>query len=250
MSGGFRLFLTTRAARGFHAHPRNRLEQTALPATTPPGRLKLAPQWLLFAALALAIPIAPLLLTRAAPRLPELGELPAFSLTDQLGRSFGRDDLRGKVWVADFVFTSCSDACPRLTQRMKSLQDRLDPTGRIGLLSISVDPERDTPGKLRDYGAAFGARDDLWRFLTGSPTEVERTVVKGFKIAMAKVPLAKDAAPAAESDDDLRAQAFDILHGDRLVLVDPRGRIRGYYVADDDGLRAVLRDARALADRG
>ena len=67
---------------------------------------------------------------------------------------------------------------------------------------------------------------------------------------MAKVPLAKDAAPAAESDDDLRAQAFDILHGDRLVLVDPRGRIRGYYVADDDGLRAVLRDARALADRG
>ncbi len=101
------------------------MQPIAPPVTTPPGRLKLAPQWLLFAGLALAIPLAPLLLTRAAPRLPELGELPAFALTDQLGRPFGRDDLRGKVWVADFVFTSCSDACPRLTQRMKSLQDRL-----------------------------------------------------------------------------------------------------------------------------
>ena len=248
MAGESPLFLTTIAARGFHAHPRYRLEQIAPPIATPPGRLKLAPQWLLFAGLALAIPLAPILLTRAAPRLPELGELPAFALTDQLGRPFGRGDLRGKVWVADFVFTSCSDACPRLTQRMKTLQDRLDPAGRIGLLSISVDPERDTPQKLRDYGAAFGARDDLWRFLTGSPTEVERTVVKGFRIAMAKVPLPKDAVPASE--DDLRAQAFDIMHGDRLVLVDAGGRIRGYYVADDDGLHAILRDARALAARG
>src|SRR2546428_13990261 len=217
MGRGSPLFLTAIAARGFHAHPRPRLEQTALPATTPPGRLKLAPQWLLFAALALAIPLAPMLLTRAAPRLPELGELPPFALTDQLGRPFGRDDLRGKVWVADFVFTSCSDACPRLTQRMKSLQDRLDPHGRVGLLSISVDPERDTPEKLRAYGEAYGARGDLWRFLTGSPTEVQRTVVKGFKMAMAKVP-AQD--QARESDDELRAQAFDILHGDRMVLVD------------------------------
>ena len=106
------------------------------------------------------------------------------------------------------------------------------------------------PQKLRDYGATFGARPELWRFLTGSPTEVERTVVKGFKIAMAKVPLAKDAVPDAPNDDDLRAQAFDIMHGDRLVLVDPRSHIRGYYVADDDGLRAVLRDARALAGGG
>src|SRR2546428_12205136 len=107
MGRGSPLFLTAIAARGFHAHPRPRLEQTALPATTPPARLKLAPQWLLVDALALAIPLAPLLLTRAAPRLPELAGLPAFSLTDQLGRPFARDDLRGKGWVADFVFTRC-----------------------------------------------------------------------------------------------------------------------------------------------
>jgi protein SCO1/2 len=196
--------------------------------------------------LALAIPVAPLLLRQRPVALVELGELPAFSLTDQHGRPFGRDELRGKVWVADFVFTSCSDACPRLTQRMRWLQDRLDPTGRVGLLSISVDPDRDTPQKLRDYGQLYGARDEQWKFLTGAPTEVERTVIKGFKVAMAKVPLDEK----VESPDELRAQAFDIMHGDRLVLVDQRSHIRGYYVADDAGLRAVLRDARALAERG
>lgn len=220
------------------------MAETTLPTT--PGHLRLSPAWLLFAALALAIPVAPLLLSPRQPALLDLGELPPFSLTDQQGRPFGRDDLRGKVWVADFVFTSCSDACPRLTQRMRSLQDRLDPRGRVALLSISVDPERDTPEKLRQYGQTYGARDELWRFLTGSPSEVQRTVVKGFKTAMAKVPVPSD---RAESDDELRAQTFDIMHGDRLVLVDAQARIRGYYVADDAGLAAVLRDARALAAR-
>jgi protein SCO1/2 len=127
---------------------------------------------------------------------------------------------------------------------MRALQDRLDPHGRIGLLSISVDPERDTPERLRQFGETYGAREDLWRFLTGSPTEVERTVVKGFRIAMAKMP-ATEAAP--RSDDELRAEAIDILHGDRFVLVDSRAKIRGYYVADDAGIAAVLRDARALS---
>ena len=151
------------------------MSETSL-STPRPGRLKLSPAWLLFAALALAIPIAPMLVSRRPPALPQLGDLPQFSLTDQRGRPFGRADLQGKVWVADFVFTSCADACPRLTRQMRALQDRLDPHGRIGLLSISVDPERDTPERLRQFGETYGAREDLWRFLTGSPTEVERTV--------------------------------------------------------------------------
>jgi protein SCO1/2 len=126
---------------------------------------------------------------------------------------------------------------------MRSLQDKLDPVGRIGLLSITVDPERDTPDKLAEYARMSGARDDLWRFLTGNPADVERTVVRGFHVAMGKVP-----APAEGSA--LQAQAFEIMHGDRFVLVDARGRIRGYYVADDPGLRSILRDARALAEHG
>jgi len=208
-----------------------------------PGPLRLSPLWLLFAALALAIPVMPMLLAGRTVDLPDFGQLPSFALVDQEGKPFGSAEVHGKVWVADFIFTSCSDACPRLTARMRSLQDRLDPAERIGLLSVTVDPERDTPEKLAEYARISGAHGSLWKFVTGSQREVERTVVNGFHVAMGKVPV-------EASDDALHAQAFEILHGDRLVLVDGRGRLRGYYVADDDGLRRILRDARSLAGRG
>src|SRR5437660_3640916 len=208
-----------------------------------PGRLVLHPGWVAFAGLALAVPIGALFFRRSvAPDLPMLGELPAFSLLAEDGKPFGREDLLGRVWIADFVYTSCSDACPRLQAKMKKLQDRLIPLeqgGNIGLLSISVDPERDTPTKLKEYGETFGARAGLWRSLTGDQKEVERTVVRGFHTAMAKVP--------AEGADPHLA-AFEIMHGERLVLVDRLGRIRGYYDADDRD--RLLRAARSLTPGG
>jgi protein SCO1/2 len=208
-----------------------------------PVKLVLHPGWIAFAALALAVPMAALFFRQtAAPDLPMLGELPSFSLVAEDGKPFRKDDLLGRVWIADFVFTSCSDACPRLQAKMKKLQDRLIPPeqgGNIGLLSISVDPERDTPAKLKQYAAVFGARPGLWRSLTGDQQEVERTVVRGFHTAMAKVP---------REGTDPRMAAFEILHGERLVLVDRMGRIRGYYDADDRD--RLLRDARSLTGGG
>src|SRR2546421_3437623 len=174
-----------------------------------PGRLVLHPGWVAFAGLALAVPIGALFFRQwVAPDLPMLGELPAFSLVAEDGKPFGKEDLLGKVWIADFVFTSCSDACPRLQAKMKRLQDRLIPPeqgGNIGLLSISVDPERDTPEKLKEYGETFGARAGLWRSLTGRQQEVERTVVRGFHIPMAKMP---------REPRDAHMEAFEILHGE------------------------------------
>jgi protein SCO1/2 len=219
---------------GTETHPQ------AAPA---PGPLRLSPLWLLFAALALAVPVLPMLLAGRTVDLPDLGQLPPFALVDQDGKPFGPPEARGKVWVADFIFTSCSDACPRLTARMRSLQNGLDPAERIGLLSVTVDPERDTPEKLAEYARISGAHGALWKFVTGPQREVERTVVNGFHIAMGRV-------HAEATDDSLRAQAFEILHGDRLVLVDAKGHLRGYYVADDEGLRRILRDARSLAGQG
>jgi protein SCO1/2 len=210
-----------------------------------PRKLVLHPAWLVFAALALAVPMSVLLLRPAVrTELPVLAELPPFSLVDEQGRKFGRDEMLGRVWIADFVFTSCADACPRLQTKMRRIQDRLLPPeqgGNMGLLSISVDPERDTPEKLREYGQLFGARPALWKHLTGPQREVERTVVKGFRIAMAKM-------PAPLKDNEIRAEAFDIMHGERLVLVDRQGRIRGYYDADDED--RLLRDARSLTAGG
>jgi protein SCO1/2 len=204
-----------------------------------PGKLVLHPGWVGFAAVVLAVPMGVLLFRQTVqPDLPSLGDLPAFSLVAEDGKPFRKDDLLGRVWIADFVFTSCADACPRLQAKMKSLQDRLVPLeqgGNIGLLSISVDPERDSPEKLKQYGQIFGARPGLWRSLTGDQTEVERTVVKGFHTAMAKVP---------RENADPHLEAFEIMHGERLVLVDRLGRIRGYYDADDRD--RLLRDARSL----
>ena len=212
-------------------------------ATTVPGKLTLHPAWILFAALALAVPMGALVM-RAPMRaeLPVLANLPQFRLVDQDNRPFSRDDMLGKVWVADFVFTSCADACPRLQNKMKRIQDRLLPPeqgGSIALLSISVDPERDTPEKLRDYAQAFGARKAMWLYLTGPQKEVERTVVQGFHTAMAKLPV---------PGRDPHLEAFDIMHGERFVLVDAKGRIRGFYDADDQD--ALLRDARSLTASG
>jgi protein SCO1 len=209
-------------------------------AAAPEKKLVLHPAWLAFAALALAIPMGALLLRQATrPELPVLAELPQFSLVDENGQKFTREDMLGRVWITDFVFTSCADACPRLQQKMKGLQDRLIPVeqgGGVSLLSISVDPERDTPELLRQNAETYGARKGLWRYLTGDQKEVERTVVKGFHTAMAKMP-----GPTPES-------AFDIMHGERLVLVDRAGRIRGFYDADEPD--AVLKAARSLTAGG
>lgn len=231
------------------------------PALPPkPGPIPLSPLWLAFAALALALPLGALLAHRAAaPKLPVLVEVPAFSLVDQDGKAYGRDRLLGRVVIADFIFTNCPVACPRLTAIMKGLQQGLTPrerAGEIGLLSISVDPERDTPERLRAYMKTHGADAQSWTFLTGSELDVERAVVQGFRMAMAKVPVeAPDAgagrAPAEgralDSAEEIRAQAFEILHGERFVLLDARARIRGYYdVGDPQGLAQLLQDARGL----
>ena len=203
-------------------------------------KMSLHPGWLLFAGLALAVPMGALVLRAQARReLPVLAELPQFSLVDEDGKPFGKADMTGRVWIADFVFTSCADACPRLQGKMKKIQDRLVPPeqgGEIALLSISVDPDRDTPQKLKQYGEVFGARRGLWKSLTGQQQEVEKTVVKGFHTAMAKM--------LREGD----ATAFDIMHGERLVLVDRQGRLRGFYEADDQD--KLLRDARSLTAGG
>jgi protein SCO1/2 len=247
------------------------------PAAQPstPGPIRLSPLWLAFAALALALPLGALLARRpAGPALPVLAEVPAFSLSDQDGKPYGLEKLLGKVVIADFIFTNCPVACPRLTAIMKKLQQGLTPqerAGALGLLSISVDPERDTPERLRAYMQTHGADPQSWTFLTGSELEVERAVVRGFRVAMAKVALeATDAGAgqtgAREADaggangggagadgapldpaEEVRAQAFEILHGERFVLLDARGRIRGYYdVGDPQGLARLVSDARRL----
>jgi protein SCO1 len=214
------------------------------------GRLAASPAprklWLLvLLALVLAVGIVA---WRRAARAPEpppvLGRMEAFSLYDQRGKTFQLQDLDGKIWVADFIFTGCQAACPMLTSKMRALQKHVDERERslgralpIRLVSFSVDPEVDTPDKLAAYAAKWGADQERWIFLTGPLSEVNRAVTKGLKI-----PFEKGGADTS---------AFDVMHGEHFVVVDGERRIRGYFETDPHGmdqLKLVLESL--LAERG
>jgi len=165
----------------------------------------------------------------AAPAV--LAALPPFSLTDQTGHAYGTRELEGKVWVSDFIFTACQEACPLLSQRMQELGRR---TKRLGpdfhLVSISVDPERDTPARLAEYAARYGASPIRWSFLTGPVAALEDAVTGGFKVGMGREAITPDGG-----------QTFwQIFHGENLVLVDRRLRIRGYFPATSEGLDRLV----------
>jgi len=162
------------------------------------------------------------------------GQLPTFELVNQNGDRFGSHELQDRVWIANFIFTSCSDVCPRLSTRMHQVQTELErKDDPILLVSISVDPTRDTPEKLRAYAERFSADPKRWSFLTGSLDAIESTVVGGFKMVMQRT----------EVED---TGFFNIVHGERFILVDGQGRIRGYYEAHDEGLRELVAQARLL----
>jgi protein SCO1/2 len=195
--------------------------------------------WLALLALPAAWPIIWSLKTPVPDKLPVLATLPAFQLTDQAGRPFGSQELEGKTWVASFIFTRCATICPSITAKMTRIQDRTRNLGAaFHLVSFSVDPEYDTPERLEAYARAHRASPRLWSFLTGPEAQVKEAVVSGLKIAVGR-----------EKGDDGR---FDgIFHGSHLVLVDQRGRVRGYYDSDDgEVVDHVVRDAGLLANRG
>lgn len=169
--------------------------------------------------------------TPAALRLP----LPAFTLTDHHNKPFGLQEMKGRVWIADFVFTHCPTVCPRLTKRMVAVQEKTSAHGdALHLVTFSVDPENDTPEVLAAYAKTYGADPVRWTFLTGPLDTIEGTVVKGFKMYREK----KETVPGSG--------IMTIFHGEKFVLVDREGNIRGYYDADDEGLSKLVSEAGAL----
>lgn len=172
--------------------------------------------------------------------LPVIAEVPAFRFTDQHGRAVSRDDLRGKVWIADFIFTRCTAVCPMMTLALTQVRDELRDTPAwedVRLVSFSVDPEHDTPTVLHDFAERYDANDGQWHFLTGESREPIWTLSHdGFMLRVDETP---------------GNAAMPINHSAKFVLVDARGRIRGYYDSNDSEDRAALvRDATHLAGAG
>jgi cytochrome oxidase Cu insertion factor (SCO1/SenC/PrrC family) len=213
--------------------------------TTTRGRLlRRGLLWGLLVGVLVALAVAFALHRFAAPPpepLPVLGTIPEFSLTDQAGRTVGRDDLAGAPWVADLVFTRCVLACPLMSMKMAAL-DRELPVGGGGapgarLVSISVDPEHDQPAVLAEYAERYRA-SDRWLFLTGDRDDIYRLAGEGMHLGFDPNP---PLVPLGEGDD--------IYHSTRFVLVDGSGRVRGYYDSEDaESLEVLRRDVARLLD--
>ena len=161
--------------------------------------------------------------------LQSLGNAPNFQLTNQNGQPFGTADLAGKIWIADFIFTSCPGPCPMISSRMSELQKPLRKTD-VHLVTFTVDPETDTPEVLRGYAEKLKAEPARWDFLTGPKSAIYDISMNGFKLGV--------------SDGEETKMP---VHTTRVVLVDRRGQIRGYYDAlAPDAVTKILADASHL----
>ena len=158
------------------------------------------------------------------------GTVPGFQLTNQNGQPFGSAQLSGKIWIADFIYTTCPGPCPMISGRMSELQKPLDKTD-VHLVSFSVDPEKDTPEVLRAYADKLQAEPGHWDFLTGAKSAIYNLSHDGFKLAVS---------------DGSDAQGIPV-HSTRIVLVDRHGQIRGYYDATEpEAITKLLADTNHL----
>ena len=154
-------------------------------------------------------------------------QVPDFSLIDQRGNPIVLSDLKGKIWVADFIFTRCVAACPLMTDKMKKLQEEFSESS-VDFVSFSVDPEYDTPDVLFQYANRFGVAGNRWFFLTGDKETIYHLTQEGFGLAIGQ-------------------QESEVLHSARFVLVDRRGQIRGYYDSnEDEALQKLRQDIPSL----
>jgi protein SCO1/2 len=169
--------------------------------------------------------------------MQRFGAVPDFSFTERSGREVRLADLLEKVWVLDFIYTNCPDTCPIQTAQMKSLQDEFAAEKDLQLISITVDPTRDTPAALSEYAARFKADAQRWLFLTGDKDAIYKLAQEGFHLAVAELPQQSNREPSAATH----------AHSPRFVLIDRKAEIRGYYQAiDKQAVARLRRDLRRL----
>jgi protein SCO1/2 len=163
--------------------------------------------------------------------LPILFDAPQFALIDQESRPVESGRLRGKPYIATFIFTHCAGVCPMMTQKMAKLQKAV-PSSDVRLVTFTVDAERDTPAVLKEYAARFGADAARWFFLTGTQPQMN-DVAKGMNVAAMKM---------ADGSDQF-------IHSEKFLLVDGFGHVRGLYRSnEDESLKKLAADATELAE--
>ncbi|MFQ6113153.1 MAG: SCO family protein [bacterium] len=177
---------------------------------------------------------------QARTQLPTYGAVPHFTLTERSGMSFGLEELEGKIWVADFIFTGCGGTCPTMTRHMAKLQAELPDDLDVKLVSITVDPLRDTPEVLSKYAETYGAERGRWFFLTGPHDEIIQIASEGFHLSAGQLP----------PEHSVDAALGPITHSIKFALIDQDGQIRGYYDGtEEESINALIRDIKILNKR-
>lgn len=143
-----------------------------------------------------------------------LHRIPFFKLTDQNGTLVSTEDVKGKIYLANFFFTSCKGICPKMTQNIKKVYDHFQGNDQVAFLSYSVTPEIDSIAKLRQFASANGIKGTQWHLLTGNVTEIYNLARKGYFV---------------EEADGLSKDSTEFLHTENIVLVDGDGHLRGLY---------------------
>ena len=164
--------------------------------------------------------------SQPAKELPEIGNIPQFEFTNSDGNIVTLENLKGKVWVADFIFTTCTMACPMMTGNMNIVHKKFKKNDNVRLVSISVYPEFDTPEVLKNYASQYDADTEKWLFLTGKEDAVKDIIRDGFKIG---------------DYEDI------IFHSEKFALVDKKGIIRAYYNGmKSEDMKQLKKDINAL----
>ncbi len=160
--------------------------------------------------------------------LPVLGAVPPFELTEETGAPFGSANLTGKIWVADFIYTTCPGPCPRMSSQMRRIQEMTTALPQVELVSITVNPDVDTPEVLAAYSKRYLANPARWHFLTGKMEALHKLKREGFKLG------------------DVTG---NLEHSTRFVLIDRKGQVRAYYATlDGDPVPHVVADVRRLME--
>ncbi len=183
------------------------------------------------------------------PELDTYGTLPNFSLVDQNGHGFSKSDIEGKLVLANFVFTSCTQFCPVLTPRFAEIQNLIVASeklsDRVMLLSFSVDPDHDSIDVLSEYSRRYEVDYDHWRFLTGDPEQIRSIISHGFMLSFQKL---NKSFNHIHDDGSVHVHGYDIAHTNKVALVDGSGNIRAFYSGTDFGDESDWNVGRVISD--
>ncbi len=161
--------------------------------------------------------------------LPVLGNINNFILYDQNGNEFSEQDLLGNYWISDFIFTTCAGPCPVMSSQFQGFQEKYSDNSNLKLLSISVNPQYDTPNILQNYGERYSADFKKWNFLTGDVNEIHTLALESFKVGDAENP---------------------IFHSAFFILIDDQAQIRGYYNSTiNEDINKMYSDINDLMDK-